>query len=67
MLTLVSRYVEQLNSVDDTDPTSVPPLLCLVEQVKDGTGIHERVVVSMIAISASTGDVTWDQFDGTRS
>ena len=56
--------MEPLNSVDDTDPTSVPPLLCLVEQAKGGMGIDERVVISMISISASTGDVTWDQFEG---
>lgn len=58
--------MDQLNSVDDTDPITIPPLLCLVEEkLESGTGINEKIRVSMISISASTGDVVWDQFEGT--
>lgn len=58
------RYVDQLGSVDDIDPAAAPPLMCLVEELRGGMGADERVCVSMITISPSTGDVVWDQFEG---
>ena len=60
----MSRYVDQLDSVDALDPTTVPPLVCIVESLLGGLGIDEKVKVSLISICASTGDVVWDQFDG---
>ncbi|THH32975.1 hypothetical protein EUX98_g1202 [Antrodiella citrinella] len=61
-----ATYVDQLGSVDDTDLSTVPPLMCIVEELLGGMGADERVSISMIAISASTGDVTWDQFEETK-
>ncbi|KAH8108175.1 muts domain V-domain-containing protein [Cristinia sonorae] len=58
-----ATYVDQLGSVDDNELASVPPLMCLVEGLLGGMGPDERVSISMIAVSASTGDVTWDQFE----
>ncbi|KAJ3538219.1 hypothetical protein NM688_g6551 [Phlebia brevispora] len=58
-----ATYVDQLNSVDETEPTAMPPLVCVIEQAAGGQGINERVLISMISISASTGDVVWDQFE----
>lgn len=38
--------------------------MCLVEEPKAGAGLDERVLVGMVAISLSTGDVVWDEFEG---
>ena len=59
------RYVDQLGSVDDVDPVAAPPLMCLVEELRGGMGADERVNISMITISPSTGDVVWDEFEGS--
>ncbi|KZT11630.1 uncharacterized protein LAESUDRAFT_734417 [Laetiporus sulphureus 93-53] len=58
-----ATYIEDLNSVDDLDPTFAPPLMCVVEQLRGGMGADERVRVGMVVISPSTGDVVWDEFD----
>ncbi|KAI0086630.1 muts domain V-domain-containing protein [Irpex rosettiformis] len=58
-----ATYVDQLGSVDDMDPLSAPPLVCLTEEPKGGMGIDEKVSIALISISASTGDVTWDHFE----
>ena len=57
-------YVGQLDSVDDTDPIAAPPLVCLIEDTKGGEGINQKVSVSVISITVSTGDVVWDYFEG---
>lgn len=64
MIDVISRYVDQLGSVDDTNLSAVPPLMCLVEDSLGGMGPDERVSISMISVSAGTGDVVWDQFEG---
>ncbi|KAI0948577.1 hypothetical protein AcV7_009281 [Taiwanofungus camphoratus] len=56
-------YVDEMDSVDDLDPTSAPSLICLTEELKGGMGTDEHVRIGMIAISPSTGDVVWDEFD----
>ncbi|KAI0691181.1 muts domain V-domain-containing protein [Cytidiella melzeri] len=58
-----ATYVDQLGSVDDMDPLAAPPLVCLVEELKGGMGIDERVSIALISVSASTGDVMWDHFE----
>ncbi|KAH9929644.1 muts domain V-domain-containing protein [Amylocystis lapponica] len=60
-----ATYVDELNSVDvdDLDPSSAPPLMCIVETPKGGMGTDERVCIGMIIISPSTGDVVWDEFE----
>lgn len=50
--------------MDELDPNSAPPLMCFLEEPKGGKGTDERVTIAMIAISPSTGDVVWDEFEG---
>ena len=38
--------------------------MCLLEERRGGMGTDERVNFAMIAISPSTGDVVWDEFEG---
>lgn len=59
-----SRYVDELDSVDDTERYEAPPLLTLLEEQRGGMGADERVSISMISICPSTGDVVYDEFDG---
>jgi len=61
---LPCRYVDQLNSVDDLDRYSPPPLMCLIEMQRGGMGPDERVSIGVIVICPSTGDVIWDEFEG---
>ncbi|KAI0059076.1 DNA mismatch repair protein MSH3 [Artomyces pyxidatus] len=57
-------YVDELGSVDETDQSDAPLLMCLVEEPRGGLGMDEKVNVGMIVICPSTGDVVWDEFDG---
>ncbi|KAI0668532.1 muts domain V-domain-containing protein [Trametes maxima] len=61
-----ATFVDDLNSVDELDPNSAPPLMCLLEEPKGGLGTDEHVRMALIVISPSTGDVVWDEFDETR-
>lgn len=62
---VVSRYVDEIDSVDDLERYASPPFMCLIEQSKGGhTG---GVSVGMVTICPSTGDVVWDDFDGKAS
>ena len=56
--------MDGLDSVDDLERYSPPPLLCLVERENGGMGADEKVTIGMIVICPSTGDVVWDEFDG---
>ena len=56
--------MDDLNSVDELDPNSAPPLMCLLEEPRGGMGTDERVSIAMVSIAPSTGDVVWDEFDG---
>ncbi|KAH7910649.1 muts domain V-domain-containing protein [Hygrophoropsis aurantiaca] len=58
-----TTYVDELDSVDDLEKHVVSPLICLTETSKQSDGPGESVSISMIAISPSTGDVIWDEFD----
>ena len=58
------RYVDELDSVDDTERYEAPPLMCITEEQKGGMGVDERVSISMIAICPSTGDIVYDEFEG---
>ena len=59
-------YIDDIDSVDELDPTFAPSLMCLVEEPMGGMGPDEKVKVGMVVISASTGDVVWDEFEGKR-
>ncbi|KAL0947064.1 hypothetical protein HGRIS_013205 [Hohenbuehelia grisea] len=55
-----ATYVDDLDSVDDVDKYTSPPLMCLIERWK-GTS-EGYVTIGMIAISPSTGDIVWDEY-----
>ncbi|OAX39197.1 hypothetical protein K503DRAFT_690106 [Rhizopogon vinicolor AM-OR11-026] len=57
-------YVDEVDSVDDLDKYSAPPLMCLVETHEHDSGEGE-VNIGMIAVTPSTGDVIWDDFHDT--
>jgi hypothetical protein len=57
-----SRYVEELDSVDDLEKYNPPPFVCLIEEKK--TANSADVSLGMISICPSTGDVVWDDFEG---
>ncbi|TFY69894.1 hypothetical protein EVJ58_g138 [Rhodofomes roseus] len=58
-----ATYIDDIDSVDELDPTFAPSLMCLVEEPMGGMGSDEKVRVGVIVISASTGDVMWDDFE----
>ncbi|KAG6331291.1 hypothetical protein ID866_7796, partial [Astraeus odoratus] len=62
-----SRYVDELESVDDLDKYGAPLLACFVETSKQGDNPDDQVLLAMIAITPSTGDVIWDEFEGSAS
>ncbi|KAF9050682.1 hypothetical protein BDZ89DRAFT_1005971 [Hymenopellis radicata] len=56
-----ATYVDDLDSVDDTDKYVSPPFLCLVEEQQNEQ--KDRVKIGMISVSPRTGDITWDEFE----
>lgn len=58
------RFVEGMDSVDDLERYSPPPLMCLFEEQSLSSSIDGRVCIAMIAVCPSTGDVVWDEFHG---
>jgi DNA mismatch repair protein MSH3 len=64
MVTNIHRYVDELDSVDDLDKHTAPQLVCFTEAPASGGTSEDHVSISMIAITPSTGDVVWDEFDG---
>lgn len=63
MVTNIHSYVDELESVDGLDKHAAPPLVCFTEVPARGT-YEDHVSISMIAITPSTGDVVWDEFEG---
>ncbi|KAH9857640.1 muts domain V-domain-containing protein [Lenzites betulinus] len=58
-----ATFVDDLNTVDEIDPNSSPPLMCLLEEPRGGMGADERVNIAVIVVSPSTGEVVWDEFE----
>lgn len=54
----VATYVDELGSVDQDHP---PTLMCVVE----GHG-RANTRIGMIIVCPTTGEVTYDEFQGTR-
>lgn len=64
MVTNIHSYVDELESVDGLDKHAAPPLVCFTEVPAGGGTSEDHVSISMIAITPSTGDVVWDEFEG---
>ncbi|KAI0713432.1 muts domain V-domain-containing protein [Earliella scabrosa] len=58
-----ATFVDDLNTTDEEDPNYAPPLMCLLEEPRGGMGADERVLIAMVVVSPSTGDVVWDEFE----
>ncbi|KZV92839.1 hypothetical protein EXIGLDRAFT_717809 [Exidia glandulosa HHB12029] len=62
-----ATYIDDLESADNTDDMhqgSPPSILCLVERktpADDG-----KVVISLVSVTPSTGDVVYDEFEDTQ-
>ena len=54
--------MDALDSADDADKYVAPPFMCVVETPK--TSQQGRVVIGIISVSPSTGDIIWDDFEG---
>ena len=39
-------------------------LMGIVEELKGGMGVDEKVTVGIIIVCPSSGEVTWDEFEG---
>jgi len=60
--TVLDRYVEELDSLDDVEKYNPPPFVCLIEEKKTDNSVD--VSLGMISICPSTGDVVWDDYEG---
>ena len=57
-------YIDGLDSVDDLNERGGSVFMCLIEdEMKGDNGVG--VTIGMITICPSTGDVVWDDFDGS--
>jgi len=54
--------VDELESADDGRNAFVAPLICLSEELRGGMGADERVLLGMISVTPSTGDIVYDEF-----
>jgi len=61
--TVAVSYVDELDSVDDSERYTAPPVMCLIEEEKKESS-SVQVSIGMISICPSTGDIVWDDFDG---
>lgn len=58
--------MDEIDSVDDPSLTgggAIPVIVCITEALLGGMGADERVSFGLIAVTPSTGDVIWDQFE----
>ncbi|KAI6103556.1 muts domain V-domain-containing protein [Pisolithus sp. B1] len=58
-----TTYVDEVGSTDDLDKYGAPLLACFLESPGRGDVPDDQVSIAMIAITPSTGDVIWDEFD----
>ncbi|KAF9264759.1 hypothetical protein L218DRAFT_972361 [Marasmius fiardii PR-910] len=56
-----ATFVDDLSSADEIERYAPPPILCIIEDSKGAN--DSQVTIGLIAISPSTGDVIWDEFD----
>ncbi|KAF9533444.1 DNA mismatch repair protein MSH3 [Crepidotus variabilis] len=55
-----ATYIDELDSVDDTEKFHAPPFMCLVEERKSGNSAD--VSFGLVSVCPSTGDIVWDDF-----
>ena len=60
-MTLSNRYIDEVD-VDEDSRTAPPVFMCIAESLLGGMGADERVSISIVAVTPSTGDVLWDEF-----
>ncbi|KAI5124483.1 hypothetical protein M0805_003010 [Coniferiporia weirii] len=58
-----ATYIDEVDSEDDPSLVSPPIFVCITESLLGGIGADERVSTSLVAITPSTGDVVWDEFE----
>ncbi|KZT60361.1 hypothetical protein CALCODRAFT_114887 [Calocera cornea HHB12733] len=61
-----ATYVDEADSLDDDDAfgqTTTRPLMCLIEELRGGMGADERVLIGMVSVVPSTGDIVYDEFE----
>lgn len=49
--------------MDDPHLITPPVFICIVETLLGGMGADERVSISIVAVTPSTGDFAWDKFE----
>ncbi|KZO95721.1 DNA mismatch repair protein MSH3 [Calocera viscosa TUFC12733] len=60
-----ATYVDEADSLDDDDAfgqTTTRPLMCLIEELRGGMGADEKVMIGMVSVVPSTGDIIYDEF-----
>ena len=55
--------MDELGADDDEARIAPPVFMCICEGLLGGMGADERVSISMVAVTPSTGDVIWDEFE----
>ncbi|KAG9018923.1 Mismatch repair protein msh3 [Tulasnella sp. 427] len=58
-----TTYVDELDSADDESRASPPTLTCFVESLLGGMGADQRVLIGMVSVIPSTGEVTYDEWE----
>ncbi|THH08198.1 hypothetical protein EW145_g2862 [Phellinidium pouzarii] len=58
-----ATYIDEVDSEDDPSLINPPVFVCITEGLLGGMGADERVSISLVAITPSTGDVIWDEFE----
>ncbi|KAF9009406.1 DNA mismatch repair protein MSH3 [Cyathus striatus] len=58
-----ATFVDELDSVDDTERYIPPPFMCIIEDSKSEGGVD--VSIGFISVTPSTGEVVWDDFSDT--
>ncbi|TDL27572.1 DNA mismatch repair protein MSH3 [Rickenella mellea] len=61
-----ATFIDDLNSLDNPardGAGAAPPVVCITETLLGGIGADERVSFGIVAVTPSTGDVVWDEFE----
>ncbi|EJD05960.1 uncharacterized protein FOMMEDRAFT_104344 [Fomitiporia mediterranea MF3/22] len=58
-----ATYIDEIDADDDDSRIAPPVFMCICESMLGGMGVDERVSISMVAVTPSTSDVLWDEFE----